>query len=216
MMVETKAHDERKAGKSGSIRTCAGCGKRDAAEGLVRLVLDPTGESTAMNVAVDLAGSGFGRGAHVHASPSCIVKALRGGLARVLKSEVTGSPELVGAQIVAAADRRIEGLLAGARRGRLVAVGADVVRQSLREGKADLVVVARDAAAAADLPEVRRAIGDGKAVAFSDKKRLGALFSRDEVAVIAVLDAGVAAAIASTHAMSRPFRSEAWWSPEVR
>ncbi len=210
-MVETNDAEQRK-GKA-PVRTCAGCGKHADAGELVRVVLDPSSGE----VAIDLAMSGFGRGAHVHATPECLAKSLKGGLAKVFKTKVTGELPELGRQLVLAADRRIEGLLSGARRARQVVIGADAVREAIRDGKAALVVVARDAAAAASHTEVQRAIADGLAVPWSDKARLGALFAKDEVAVCAVQHRGVAEAIASAHRTSRQFRSEAAWScPEVR
>ncbi|MBX3260207.1 MAG: DUF448 domain-containing protein [Labilithrix sp.] len=232
-----------------SERTCAGCGKRAAADELVRVVHDPSSGE----VAVDLASSGFGRGAHLHPSPDCVAKALKGGLARVFKSKVAlrpaaggaapaegrgGDVAAIGAQIVQAADRRIEGLLTGARRAGQLAVGSDVVAEALKDGRAQLVVVARDAAAAAKVPAIEQAIASGNAVALGNKQRLGSLMrGQGEVAVIAVLHAGVAAAVGQTYRMSGPFRSvagnaappggagtesqdvrseEAWSSSEVR
>lgn len=217
-----------------SERTCAGCGKHAAADELVRVIHDPSSGE----VAVDLASSGFGRGAHVHPSPDCVVKALKGGLARVFKAKVEGDAAAIGEQIVRAADRRIEGLLTGARRAGQLAVGADVVAEALKDRRAHLVVVARDAAAATKVPAIEQAIASGNAVALGDRQRLGSLMSgRGEVAVIAVLHAGVAAAVGQTYRMSGPFRSavsnaapsgaagtesldvrseEAWSSSEVR
>jgi predicted RNA-binding protein YlxR (DUF448 family) len=197
-------------------RTCAGCGQHAAAADLVRVVADPSSGA----LAVDLAGSGFGRGAHVHGTMPCIEKAMKAGFARVFKGKVTADPPLP-TQIVAAADRRIEGLLTGARRAGQLTVGGDAVVEALKEG-ASLVIVARDAAAAAKLTEVERAIAAGKAIAFGDKQRLGSLMNRDEVAVLAVLHAGVAEAVAATFRVSAPFRKsdlrseEAWSSSEVR
>ncbi len=219
-------------------RTCAGCGKHALAEELVRVVHDPSSGE----IAVDLAGSGFGRGAHFHPSHDCLAKALKSGFARVFKSKVVGDAQVIGDEIVKAADRRIEGLLTGARRAGQLAVGSDVVVEALRENRAELVVVACDAAAATRLPEVEKAIASGKALAFSDKQRLGSLMGRNEVAVIAVLHPGVATAAAQTYQMSGSFRDasrargeldqgvaagsaapaagvrseEAWSSPEVR
>ena len=220
--------------KKRTERTCAGCGKHAAPEVLVRVVHDPgTGA-----LAVDMAGSGFGRGAHVHPAKDCLTKALKSGFARVFtpgttkhgKMKISGEVEELGAQIVAAADRRIEGLLSGAKRAGQLAVGSDVVVEALRSERAELVIVAMDAAAAAKLGGVERAVADGKAIAFSQKKRLGTLMNRDEVAVIAILHRGVASAVAQSHLMSGPFRGgtgaavptdvrseEAWSSsPEVR
>ena len=224
-MAETKQHDlqrEEQGEKPGSARSrrqCAGCAKRDFADALVRVVLDPADGS----LAVDLADSRFGRGAHVHASKECAQKALRGGFAKVFKCKVEGTRttvESLGEQILDAADRRIEGLLAGARRGKLAISGSDVVRAAYRDGTAAIIVVASDAAAAAKLSEIQDAVAQGKAIGWSNKQRLGAIFGRDEVAVCAVLHEGVAKAIGSARLMALPFasaaRSEAWWSAEDR
>lgn len=223
-----------------SVRTCAGCQQKAFPDDLVRVVLDPSvkrgegkrGEGKrgeGGELAVDLAGSSFGRGAHVHPVPGCVVKALRTGFAKSFKHKVTTTPEVFGAAMVSAASKRIEGLLGGARRARLVVVGGDAVCDALRGGKVELVVVARDAAAAARLTEVERAVADGKAIAWSDKASLGALLGRDEVAVCALEGrsgshksgsgsggAGLAAAILATFRAAQPFvGSDAWWS-EVR
>ncbi len=221
-MAETKQHDllrdeqGEKPGSARSRRQCAGCAKRDFADSLVRVVLDPADGS----LAVDLADSRFGRGAHMHASKECVQKALRGGFAKVFKCKVEGTVESLGEQILDAADRRIEGLLAGARRGKLAISGSDVVRAAYREGTAAMIVVASDAAAAAKLSEIQDAVAQGKAIGWSNKQRLGAIFGRDEVAVCAVLHEGVAKAIGSARLMALPFagaaRSEAWWSAEDR
>ena len=221
-MAETKQHDLLRdeqgetPGSARSRRQCAGCAKRDFADALVRVVLDPADGS----LAVDLADSRFGRGAHMHASKECVQKALRGGFAKVFKCKVEGTVESLGEQILDAADRRIEGLLAGARRGKLAISGSDVVRAAYREGTAAMIVVASDAAAAAKLSEIQDAVAQGKAIGWSNKQRLGAIFGRDEVAVCAVLHEGVAKAIGSARLMALPFagaaRSEAWWSAEDR
>jgi predicted RNA-binding protein YlxR (DUF448 family) len=226
-MEATTERDEsesaRAAMKRTRERTCAGCGKHVPPAELVRVVRDPSSRE----VAVDLANSAFGRGAHVHAAPSCVVRAVRGGLARVFKAEVVADAGALQQQIVLAAERRIVGLLSGARRAGQLAVGADAVEEAIREETAALVVVARDAAAATKLPGVGRLVAKGAAVPFGDKVRLGeALGNRAgevrEVAVVAVLHRGVADAVIATHRMSGPFmgasRSEEAWSSssEVR
>jgi predicted RNA-binding protein YlxR (DUF448 family) len=215
MVENDNEHGERsEAGKPGPRRQCAGCAKRDFADDLVRVVLDPADGT----LAIDLADSRFGRGAHVHASIECMQKALRGGFAKVFKTKVIGTVEALGEQLTTAADRRIEGLLTGARRGKLAIAGADVVREAYRDGSAALVVVATDAAAATKFSEIQDAVGQGKAIAWGNKQRLGAIFGRDETAVCAVLHEGVAKAIGSARRMALPFAvgSEAWSSSEVR
>lgn len=213
MNVVMTEHEPGAPPKKRTERTCAGCQKHAAPEVLVRVVLEPSSGE----LAVDLAGSGFGRGGHVHPSADCVAKAFKSGFARVFKTKVAGDPAALAAQIVAAADRRLEGLLIGARRAGQLAVGADVVMESLKEERAELVIVATDAAAVARSTEVEQAIAAGKAVAWSEKQRLGALTNRQEVAIMAVLHPGVAAAVARTHAIAAAFRKEAWTSsPEVR
>jgi len=214
MAAGSRTNERDAVGKAPPRRLCAGCAKRDLSENLVRVVLGLEGE-----IAVDLADGRFGRGAHVHASTECLQKAVRGGFAKSFKTKVEANAEAIGAQIAAAADRRIEGLLAGARRGKLVIAGGDLVSEALREDRAALVIVAADAAAAAKLPEIQEAVACGKAIAWGDKQRLGAIFGRDETAVCAVLHEGVASAIGSARAMALPFagsKGEAWSASEVR
>ena len=192
-------------------RLCAGCGKRVAPEELVRVVLDPTGDEA--TIVVDVSGSAFGHGAHVHPSRDCVTKACKGGFSKAFKTKVEANPETFGAQLMDGSDRRIEGLLMGARRARHLVVGADATVEALRDGKVALVIVATDAAAAAQLGEVKDAIAAGKAIAWSVKGRLGALLARDEVAVCGVVHEKVAEAIGTAFRMSR---STAWSSSEVR
>ncbi len=196
----------------GSVRSCVGCGERVDVAGnhaLVRLIISPEGE-----VAVDARGGGFGRGAHVHPRPECLQKAIDRGLARSAKAKIntlaTESGELVPLTRAALAeaiqrstDRRIEGLLISAKRSRKLAVGADAVRGAWARGDAHLILVARDAAAAAELTEVRQAIAEGHGAAWGDKVRIATLVhgpARTEahrvgVGVIAVSSRTIAAAL---------------------
>jgi predicted RNA-binding protein YlxR (DUF448 family)/ribosomal protein L7Ae-like RNA K-turn-binding protein len=172
-------------------RTCVGCGEQVAGDpgDLVRLVLGPEGQ-----VAVDARGGGFGRGAYVHVRRACLERAVRGGLARSAKGKVdrvaAATPDVPGGALAdssslsvdalaraieAAMDRRLEGLLAAAVRSRQLAYGADAVTSACQRGEAALVVVARDARAAADLTEVRRAVAEGRAVAWGSKAEIGRL-----------------------------------------
>lgn len=178
-------------------RTCVGCGAHGDPRELVRFVLDPDG-----NVAVDLAGKSFGRGAWMHASPVCLEKGASRGLARSFRAKVRATPEALAAAIVEAADRRVTGLLAAAFRSKQAAFGADAVTERAAAGEVDLVVVACDAAAAASLPVVQRAVAEGRAVAWGTKSRLGALAGRVEVAVVGIRSAKLAEAIRATVRMS--------------
>lgn len=64
-------------------RTCVGCRLVIAKRALIRVVRTPAG------VQVDPTGKMAGRGAYLHAQPSCWEKGLKGGLAHALKMELT-------------------------------------------------------------------------------------------------------------------------------
>ncbi len=203
------------------VRTCVGCGQRDDAAALVRLVLGEGGE-----VAFDLAGGSFGRGAHVHARPECLEKAPRG-LSRAFKQEVRADGRELGSALVAACDRRAAGLVMAARRTGALAVGADASLEAVRRG-APLLLVAVDAGSAAGTREVERAVAEGRAVAWKTKRDLGAWIGEDAVSMLAVRHAGIAGELmilrgaadagASTMTITRATREGARCSksPEAR
>lgn len=199
-------HDGESEKLTAAVRMCAGCAKRAPVRELVRLVLDPT-TGDLPTVVVDASGSSFGKGAHVHPSSDCLDKALRGGLSKAFKSKVHADRQEIVDQLVRGVDRRIEGLVMGARRARHLVIGADATAEGLREGAVALVIVATDAAAAAQVSEISKAIAGGKAIAWSVKERLGALLAKDEVAVCGVVHDKVADAIATAHRMSAPFKA---------
>jgi predicted RNA-binding protein YlxR (DUF448 family) len=176
-------------------RTCVGCGNAVDAVDLLRVVLGPRGEDGGSPVAIDLASGAHGRGAHIHATRDCLARAAKSGLARSFKAKIaTTEAELV-AQIEAACDRRVAGLITGAHRARMVAVGADAANDALKRG-APLVIVAKDAASVVEHGPVAEAIAGGRAIAWKDKVTIGGLFGRAEVAVLAVTNESVAAEIA--------------------
>ncbi len=185
--------DQRDDRKRSPTRTCVGCGLRDDASALVRLVVSD-GE-----VAFDLAGGSFGRGAHGHARPECIAKAPRG-LARAFRAGVRLDAAELGRRLVSACDRRMQGLLLAAHRLRALAIGADRVGGALRANRdgtdtGTLAVVAVDAGTVASSGNrvLAEAIAAGHAIAWSTKGELGGLLGEKAVAVCAVRHAGIAA-----------------------
>lgn len=183
------------------VRTCVGCGEAGDAAGLLRLVLGPRSPEGAP-VAVDFAGGSHGRGAHLHARKDCLARAAKSGLARSFKTKIACTAEDLAVQIAEGSDRRITGLLAGAWRARMLAVGADAVTAALDKG-APLAVVATDAGGLVERGAIGRAIAEGRAVAWKDKQTLGALFGgRGEVAVCAVLNDSIATEIANARRMA--------------
>jgi predicted RNA-binding protein YlxR (DUF448 family) len=210
VQVETMKERDRTPGERAeraSTRTCVGCGKPGAPDDFVRIVLGPRGPDGASPVAVDLAGGGtHGRGARVHPATACLAKAAKSGLARSFKTKVAADERELAAEIVSACDRRIAGLLAGASRARMVAVGADAALDALGKSEATgskaFVVVARDAASVIEKRMIAEAIAAGRAVAWADKKTLGAVFGREEVAVCVVTNDAVAQQVQRARMMS--------------
>jgi predicted RNA-binding protein YlxR (DUF448 family) len=193
MQVEPRAEKD-----STPERTCVGCGKRNPASSLVRLVLNEA-EST---VVVDAKGGSFGRGAHVHANKACIEGAAKKGLPRAFKREMRVDVDAVLEQIGVAYDRRIDGLLSGGVRGGHIVFGTDKVVEALRMGTAKLVLLAADARTAAARNEVQMATGEGRVLVLrGDRMRLaGALgrhgdVAREGVAICAVTSEPLAAEV---------------------
>jgi len=197
--VEVEAmQNDKQAGRRETSRTCAGCRARIAGaemESSFRVVLGLSDLKGRHDVAVDLAGGSFGRGAHVHASSACVAKACAGGFSHAFRRPVVADAAQVGKQVADGADRRIEGLLLGARRAGLLGFGEDAKRAA--EGEVPLVVVAKDAGSSALGGPLRQAVADGRVVAWRTKAELGHLFAREAVAIVAVRHAVVAREIRS-------------------
>jgi|SRR5580658_3407361 predicted RNA-binding protein YlxR (DUF448 family) len=180
-------------------RTCVGCGKREAVartSGLVRIVAREAG------LEFDFSGHALGRGAYVHARPTCLAQAPRG-LSRALglthgatRSGPTAAALASG--LGAACDRRIASLLLAARRARAVRA---VELQA--EGQVDpLTIVAVDAGSAASSPEVQRAVARGRAFAWGTRTELGALLGMTAAASCAVEHPSLAAELFRTRAVA--------------
>lgn len=166
------------------MRTCAGCSGRGAPEEMVRVVRGPDG-----TLGVDLAGGTFGRGAHVH--PACIERACGGGFAKAFKAQVHVAGAELKTLVQGACDRRLAGLLLGARRAGHVTVGADAASAAIDRGA--LALVAVDAGTVAR--RAARAVSEGRAVAWGSKAFLGQLFGEAEVALAAVTHPSLAPVI---------------------
>ena len=127
---------------SDPVRTCAGCRTRDARDALLRFVESPDGALVA-DVKHDLPG----RGVSVHPKRGCFEAAVaRGGFSRALGREVKADWRELARDAATQIRRRALGLVVAAWRSRRAAVGTDAVREAMRTGKVELLVVAADAA----------------------------------------------------------------------
>jgi len=165
-----------------TVRTCVGCKASGEPQDLLRLVVGPDGE-----VAPDLGGGAFGRGAWVHPRSSCLADAVRGGLSRGFKTKITlDLPELLGL-LRDAASRRTLSLLQAAQRAQLAALGTAALEEAERDGRVELLVLASDSKASAQLSAVRRLGQGGRVRFFKTKAELGAAFGRDTLSLVGIL-----------------------------
>lgn len=184
------ANPEHEPVRSAPERTCIGCRQATAPDELVRFVLGPDGE-----LVPDLKSGAFGRGAWVHPRPECLRGAARG-FSRSFSTAVRVTDVELVALLKSAAERRALSLLASAQGARRVVLGKAAVEEALAAGSVRILIVATDAKAAIESREVQASIAAGKAVAWGTKQSLGALFGRDELGVLGILDAGLARALA--------------------
>jgi len=106
----------------------------------------------------------------------------------------------LGAQLVAACNRRMAGLLIAARRLNAVAVGSDASLSALGRHAAvsgatkaaPLAIVAVDAGSVARSDEVMRAAAQGRALAWSHQGELGGLLGEVTVAICVVRHESIA------------------------
>ena len=148
----------------------------------MRLIVGPDGE-----VVPDLGGGAFGRGAWVHPRPACVADAVRGGLSRGLKTKITTSVSEVNELLRQAASRRVVSLLQAAQRAQLAALGTTALEEAERDDSVQLLVLAGDAKASAQLSPVMRLAQRGRVRLFKTKAELGAAFGRDELALVGLL-----------------------------
>jgi predicted RNA-binding protein YlxR (DUF448 family)/ribosomal protein L7Ae-like RNA K-turn-binding protein len=186
------------------VRTCVGCRQKDGRLALLRFVVagDPP------QLVPDVPRRASGRGVSIHPRRRCLDAAARnGGLVRGLRAGVpAGMPAGFKVDTDQLADwasgqytRRFEGLLVCAYRSGHAVLGADRARDAMATQRAILLIVAADAA---DKRQELVAAADrlGKScIVYADKAKLGGLFGRDTVGVVAVTDVDIAAEL--QHAM---------------
>ncbi|MFW5740613.1 MAG: DUF448 domain-containing protein [Myxococcota bacterium] len=186
---DPKSTPSPKRTKRAPERTCVGCGKRDSAGHLLRLVLGPDGQ-----VAFDLANHAFGRGAHVHPAPACLEQAARRGLSRSFRTRVVCDLLGLQSQLESAVERRMEGLLSAALRSGNAVLGRDAVNAALEQQQLDCVLMASDASEASSRA-LCDAVRSGRVVAWGTKFKLGAALGRSDVAVVGIRNPSLGGAI---------------------
>jgi ribosomal protein L7Ae-like RNA K-turn-binding protein len=152
-------------------------------------------------VVPDLKGRSFGRGAWVHPRPQCL-KRLQQALQKSFKAPVTTTTPQALWLLHSAAETHVNRILGDARRQGLLIYGSDQTGADWLAGRVQLVLIARDARAAAQLSFVEDATRAGKVQVWATKAELGALFGRAEIGVLGVRDRGLAQRLFGAIAMA--------------
>jgi ribosomal protein L7Ae-like RNA K-turn-binding protein len=106
--------------------------------------------------------------------------------------KVTAEAAEVTSSLREAAVRRTYSLLQAAERARLAAVGTAALEDAERDGRVELLVLASDAKASAELSAVRRLAERGRVRFFKTKGELGSVFGRDELALVGLVSPDLA------------------------
>lgn len=134
-----------------------------------------------------------GRGVSVHPRSACLEKAVRrGGFARALRSPVDVDLRELAHRAAEQYLRRVDGLIGSAVRSQRAAIGTDAVRDAMTSGRLMTLVVAGDAAGRREELMAAAARLGRRCVVLGDKAWLGRLAGRGDVAVLGLLDAGIA------------------------
>jgi uncharacterized protein len=182
------------------VRTCVGCRQKDGRLALLRFVWagDPP------QLVPDVPRRASGRGVSIHPRRRCLDAAARNGaLVRGLRAGVPAGIKVDPDQLADWATgqymRRFEGLLIGAYRSGHAVIGADRARDVMSTQRAVLLIVAADAAdKRQELMAAAERLGKS-CIVYADKAKLGGLFGRETVGVVAVTDVDIAAEL--QHAM---------------
>jgi predicted RNA-binding protein YlxR (DUF448 family) len=173
---------------------------------MIRWVRDDGGA-----VVPDLSGRSFGRGAWTHPRPDCL-RNLQKSLARSFKRPVITPTGEALSLLGQGARHRVSQLLGAARRQKKAIFGSDATSEGWQRGEVYLILVARDAQAAAKSTAVAGAVAQGKACAWGTKHELGRLFGRSEIGVLGLCDRGLAKSLFGAIAMALLVQEE----PESR
>lgn len=224
-----RKHAARAALANEKARTCIGCRVADSRARLVRMVVSPEGQ-----ILFDLSGGAFGRGAWTHPTEACLkraAKVMQSGVQKQLqaiRSDVASDPDALkrptdsspDPRAVAAvhldslltalgeaASRRAAGLVSAANRAGHLALGGDAAKAAFAEGRARLIVLATDARSASREVWLESAVAKGLVVGWAKKSELGALFGREELAVLVITDDGLARSLREVLVLTTPVTS---------
>ncbi len=178
----------RKQPRDGPERRCVVTREAGPKSGLVRFVADPDG-----GIVPDVLGKLPGRGIYVAADRAALeAAAAKGHFARAARRPVTTPPDLV-ARVDAALLRRVQGLLALARKAGQAVAGYEKAKGALWTGAAFALIQASDGS---DRQKAKlRPPDGGHFVEALSSREIGLAFGRESVIHAALTAGGLASTI---------------------
>lgn len=150
------------------------------ASDLVRFVVGPAGE-----VVPDIEGRLPGRGLWLTARRDIVEKARKAhAFAKAAHCQATAAGDL-GERVEALLVQRCLALIGFARRAGQAVAGYEAVRRRVAEGKAEVLLAARDGSKGGR-EKLKRLPGAGEVVELLSRTELGAVFGRDEAVHVAL------------------------------
>jgi len=178
-------------------RTCIGCRSAGSREDLVRFVACKDGQ-----VAFDLAGGAWGRGAWIHPRTDCLVKSLRS-LSRALRQPIAQTASELHQALVIAAWRRIKNLVVSARRAGQLRIGTEQVQRAWEDRSLALLFWADDVRAGANLPWIAPAVAQGRVLVAPSLATIGEWVGVQEVTLAAITNSRKATAVVRNLAIAQ-------------
>ena len=192
--VRARSTEQVRRSRTGSTRTCVGCGARDAREATLRLVVDDGRVVASLPPDIANEAPRRGRGAHIHPRAACLKRAPKG-LARAFRRQIDVRAESLAKDVAARAKNAIASSLESA-----AALGAIATFDgSLAED--EILGVASDAPEVLRLAGVENVITKGKAFVLASKAELGRLLGVSEATAIVVRHPRLAERIVAARAV---------------
>jgi uncharacterized protein len=168
---------------------------------LVRFVVGPQGQ-----VVPDIEGRLPGRGLWLVARRDIVEKARKAqAFAKAARCQATVEGDL-GERVEALLVQRCLALIGLARRAGQAVAGYEAVRRLVAEGKAELLLAARDGAEGGR-GKLKRLPGAGEVVELLDRAELGAVFGRDDAVHVALTRGNLAERVRAELKRLAGFRS---------
>lgn len=172
-------------------RTCLGCRRVLKKDEVIRIIAGPAG------IVIDYREKLTGRAAYVCPTQSCITRALvKDTLSRAFKSKVQSpdAADFIG-RLASTIKDKIKALLTISMKAGKLAAGSSAVKDALEKGRVELLFFATDLSEGTKEKLDVQGFGPLRQETLFTRDEFGALFGRELVGVVGILDKGLADAL---------------------